>query len=282
MPSAMQPAHPVERLRVGRDVLPAERGDAQRAVADERRDVDAHRAVVAIEVARRRCPSRGRCPGRPSRPPVEARRRPRAPRGCANGAKPLPSTPTTSVVTPWRTFGSWCGSARITRPPWLWRSMKPGGDDLAGGIDRARRVGRASASGSRIAQAAVRRRRRSPGGPGARAVDDRSAGDEQVGVVGHRPTIADPRARRASLRPNRARPGRDPRRLRTGRGRPCRGDGCAKRGECIGRATRPRVIGAGDRPSKPLNAASTSHAGSPGRIVSARSGPHRIERFRRQ
>ena len=32
----------------------------------------------------------------------------------------------TSVVTPWRTFGSWRGSARIARPPWLWRSIKPG------------------------------------------------------------------------------------------------------------------------------------------------------------
>jgi len=32
----------------------------------------------------------------------------------------------TSVVTPWRTFGSWRGSASIISPPWLCRSMKPG------------------------------------------------------------------------------------------------------------------------------------------------------------
>jgi hypothetical protein len=32
----------------------------------------------------------------------------------------------TSVVTPWRTLGSWRGSARIISPLWLWRSMNPG------------------------------------------------------------------------------------------------------------------------------------------------------------
>ena len=32
----------------------------------------------------------------------------------------------TSVVMPWRTFGSWRGSAKIISPEWLCRSMKPG------------------------------------------------------------------------------------------------------------------------------------------------------------
>ena len=32
----------------------------------------------------------------------------------------------TSVVMPWCTFGVWCGSARIIRPEWAWKSMKPG------------------------------------------------------------------------------------------------------------------------------------------------------------
>ena len=95
------------------------------AVADERADVDADRAVVAGEVVG---------DGAPVvvdvrtaiEPGVELRRTRRGPRAARNGAKPLPSTPTISVVTPWRTLGSWRGSARITRPPWLCRSMKPG------------------------------------------------------------------------------------------------------------------------------------------------------------
>src|SRR5260370_3690489 len=43
-----------------------------------------------------------------------------------NGAYELPSTPMISVVTPWWTFGSCFGSARIMRPEWAWKSMKPG------------------------------------------------------------------------------------------------------------------------------------------------------------
>src|SRR5258707_714258 len=31
-----------------------------------------------------------------------------------------------SVVTPWWTFGSCLGSARMTRPEWAWKSMNPG------------------------------------------------------------------------------------------------------------------------------------------------------------
>ena len=38
----------------------------------------------------------------------------------------MPSIPTSSVVTPCRTLGSWCGSPRIVSPAWECRSMKPG------------------------------------------------------------------------------------------------------------------------------------------------------------
>ena len=38
----------------------------------------------------------------------------------------MPSMPTSSVVTPWRTLGSWCGSPSIVSPAWEWRSMNPG------------------------------------------------------------------------------------------------------------------------------------------------------------
>ena len=43
-----------------------------------------------------------------------------------NGAYELPSTPMTSVVTPWRTFGSCSGCASRTRPECACMSMKPG------------------------------------------------------------------------------------------------------------------------------------------------------------
>ena len=43
-----------------------------------------------------------------------------------NGAWEMPSMPTSSVVTPWRTLGSWCGSPRMVSPAWEWMSTKPG------------------------------------------------------------------------------------------------------------------------------------------------------------
>ena len=53
---AQDAAHPVDRGLVDGDVVPAERRDPELRVADERRDVDADRAVVALEVARHRRP----------------------------------------------------------------------------------------------------------------------------------------------------------------------------------------------------------------------------------
>ena len=47
---AQQPAHPVERGFVGGHVVPAERVDAQRRVADEQAEVDAHAPVEPSEV----------------------------------------------------------------------------------------------------------------------------------------------------------------------------------------------------------------------------------------
>jgi len=38
----------------------------------------------------------------------------------------MPSMPTSSVVTPCRTLGSWCGSPMMVSPAWECRSMKPG------------------------------------------------------------------------------------------------------------------------------------------------------------
>ena len=32
------------------------------------------------------------------------------------GACEMPSIPTNSVVTPWRTLGSWCGAPRMVKP----------------------------------------------------------------------------------------------------------------------------------------------------------------------
>ena len=43
-----------------------------------------------------------------------------------NGACELPSMPMSSVVTPWRTLGSWRGSPSMVRPACECMSMKPG------------------------------------------------------------------------------------------------------------------------------------------------------------
>ena len=83
-------------------------------------------AVEALEVARHRVPV-DRDAGRDAvEAAVELDERGEVRRGPGTARRQLPSTPTTSVVTPWRTFGSWRGSARIMSPEWLWRSMKPG------------------------------------------------------------------------------------------------------------------------------------------------------------
>ena len=113
-----------------------------------------------------------------------------------NGAKPLPSTPTSSVVTPWRTLGSWRPSARIARPPWLCRSMKPGATTLpVASIVRPTWAG-AGSSGRRTANPAVDAPPPTPVDPGAPVPsDDRPAGDEQVDGLGHRSTM--PMAHRA-------------------------------------------------------------------------------------
>ena len=63
--------------------------------------------------------------GLPSRPELICTNRRKS--SCEwNGAYELPSTPISSVVMPWRTFGSCCGSARITSPECACMSMKPG------------------------------------------------------------------------------------------------------------------------------------------------------------
>ena len=63
--------------------------------------------------------------GLPSRPELICTNRRKS--SCEwNGAYELPSTPISSVVMPWRTFGSCRGSARITSPECACMSMKPG------------------------------------------------------------------------------------------------------------------------------------------------------------
>ena len=110
-----------------------------------------------------------------------------------NGAKPLPSTPTSSVVTPWRTFGSCRPSARITSPPWLCRSMNPGATTLpVASIVRPTWAG-ACLPGTEDPDPAVDDRDRPRSSRRTGAVDDRPAGDEQVGVLGHGATIPDSR-----------------------------------------------------------------------------------------
>ena len=61
----------------------------------------------------------------------------------------------TSVVTPWRTLGSWRGSARIIRPRVRVQVDEPGRDDLARASMR-----RAARTLARVA--AARTRSRSP------------------------------------------------------------------------------------------------------------------------
>ena len=122
-------AHPGEGRGIGRDVVPAQGGDPELRIPDEGRDVEADRAVVAVEVARDRGPVV--VDRRPAiETAVELDERLEVLAGVSNGANPLPSTPTSSVVTPWRTFGSCRPSARIIRPPWLCRSMNPGATTL--------------------------------------------------------------------------------------------------------------------------------------------------------
>ena len=63
--------------------------------------------------------------GLPSRPELSSTKR-RKSSSDVNGAYEQPSIPTSSVVTPWRTFGSCAGSARMTSPECACMSMKPG------------------------------------------------------------------------------------------------------------------------------------------------------------
>ena len=80
----------------------------------------------------------------------------------------------TSVVTPWRTFGSWSGSAKIISPEWLCRSMNPGQTtrpDASMRRPATALVGRAAQHLDAIAPDADRRGERQV----AAAVDHRSA-----------------------------------------------------------------------------------------------------------
>ena len=163
-------AHPVAiAARVGRHVVPAER--ARSGAASCRRGcatLSADRAVVAVEVARDVESSRSRRRGRPSRPAFELDERLEVLAPRERRVARCPSTPTTSVVTPWRTFGSWRGSARITRPPWVWRSMNPGATTLP--VASIVRLACGSwVTRSEDAQPAVARPRRSRAGPGRRS-----------------------------------------------------------------------------------------------------------------
>ena len=95
--------------------------------------------------------------GRPSRPPLSSTNETRSATS-GNGAYELPSTPITSVVTPWRTFGSWRGSARIISPPWLCRSMNPGATTLpVASIVRSAAAVAAKASSAAVPARVMRR-----------------------------------------------------------------------------------------------------------------------------
>ena len=54
-----------------------------------------------------------------------------------NGAYELPSMPTSSVVMPWRIFGSWCGCCQDDQPGVGVHVDEAGRDDVAGGVDGA-------------------------------------------------------------------------------------------------------------------------------------------------
>ena len=112
---------------------------------------------------------------------LDERREVRA--GRERGVGQLPSTPMTSVVTPWRTFGSWRGSARIISPEWRVEVDEPRRDDEAGRVDRSARPGHLLVR-PELAEAAgvdgdVSRPTRRTG-----PVDDRATNDDDVGA-GH-------------------------------------------------------------------------------------------------
>ena len=67
-------------------------------------------------------PGRGGLPSRPEFSSTNMRK------SCwdLNGAYELPSTPISSVVTPWHTLGLCSGSESSTRPEWACMSMNPG------------------------------------------------------------------------------------------------------------------------------------------------------------
>ena len=95
------------------------------------------------------------------------------------GAYEQPSMPMTSVVTPWRTLGSWRGSDRIISPEWAWKSIKPGHTTCPVGIDHARRFdGRDVPAHDAHALAVDADRGVEAGAAGA--VDNQSAANQQV------------------------------------------------------------------------------------------------------
>ena len=52
-----------------------------------------------------------------------------------SGARLMPQLPTTTVVTPWLTFGSICGDESTIWSSCVCTSMKPGADDASGDVD---------------------------------------------------------------------------------------------------------------------------------------------------
>ena len=147
-----------------------------------------------VEVGRRRCPSRRRCPGAPSRPAFRWTKPSRSSRlgerrvAVAVDADDLGRDALADL-------GLVGGSARIISPEWRVEVDEPGRDDLAGGVDRPR--GRPWLR-ARRRRPPSRTRSRSPSTttvprPPRRtgAIDDRAAGDEDARrVIGIRPAPA--------------------------------------------------------------------------------------------
>ena len=156
-----QPLH-ARQLALGDGALgEAHDGEPQRAVADERRDVDG--AARALQRRRGTGGSVRQSQATPSEPPgvvrpVLERRRRGAPR--VSGAADMPQLPVTCVVTPCRTAVSARGCSRIGDVGVRVRVDEAGRDVAAAGVDDAPAAQRRPARRWRRCGRRARRRRR--------------------------------------------------------------------------------------------------------------------------
>ncbi len=185
---AQQPAHPVDRPLVGGHVVPAEGVDAERRVADERPDVDADRAVVALEVRADRVPV-----------VVDGRAAVEAAVELDEGEQVLAAVERREPVAVdaddlrGHALADLGLVARLGEDPEAAVAVEvdePGGDDLAGRVDAAPDVG--GLRGGRVQDPQplpVDDDAPWPTG-GAGPVDDRPAADQEVDAVEHAATVA--------------------------------------------------------------------------------------------